>query len=61
MIAFEKGEYDVLLSTSIVESGIHKPSANTMIVDGANSFGIADLHQLRGILLFYGRRQRATK
>ena len=48
MIAFEKGEYDVLLSTSIVESGIHMPSANTMIVDGANSFGIADLHQLRG-------------
>ena len=48
MIAFENGEYDVLLSTSIVESGIHMPQANTMIVEGSNNFGIADLHQLRG-------------
>ncbi len=48
MMLFENGEYDVLLSTSIVESGIHMPHANTMIVDGADSFGIADLHQLRG-------------
>lgn len=48
MMLFEAGEYDVLLSTSIVESGIHMPHANTMIVDGADNFGIADLHQLRG-------------
>ncbi len=48
MELFEAGEYDVMLSTSIVESGIHMPRANTMIVDGADSFGIADLHQLRG-------------
>ena len=48
MMPFEDGEYEVLLSTSIVESGIHMPHANTMIVDGADSFGIADLHQLRG-------------
>jgi len=48
MELFEAGEYDVMLSTSIVESGIHMPHANTMIVDGANNFGIADLHQLRG-------------
>jgi len=48
MIRFEAGEYDVLLSTSIVESGIHMPHANTMIVDGAENFGMADLHQLRG-------------
>ena len=48
MMLFEEGEYDVLLSTSIVESGIHMPHANTMIVDGADNFGIADLHQLRG-------------
>ena len=48
MMKFENGEYDVLLSTSIVESGIHMPQANTMIVDGADRFGIADLHQLRG-------------
>jgi len=48
MMLFENGEYDLLLSTSIVESGIHMPHANTMIVDGADNFGIADLHQLRG-------------
>ncbi len=48
MMKFEAGEYDMLLSTSIVESGIHLPNANTMIVDGAERFGIADLHQLRG-------------
>ncbi len=48
MLLFEEGEYDVMLSTSIVESGIHMPKANTMIVDGADRFGIADLHQLRG-------------
>ncbi|GIT98559.1 transcription-repair coupling factor [Sulfurovum sp. TSL1] len=48
MMLFGTGEYDVLLSTSIVESGIHMPHANTMIVDGADNFGIADLHQLRG-------------
>ena len=48
MELFEEGKYDLLLSTSIVESGIHMPHANTMIVDGADHFGIADLHQLRG-------------
>ncbi|MEA2027958.1 MAG: CarD family transcriptional regulator [Campylobacterota bacterium] len=48
MIKFENGEYDMMLSTSIVESGIHLPNANTMIVEGADNFGIADLHQLRG-------------
>ena len=48
MLKFEQGEYDLLLSTSIVESGIHIPNANTIIVDNAQNFGIADLHQLRG-------------
>lgn len=48
MIRFENGEYDVLLCTSIVESGIHLPNANTIIVENANKFGMADLHQLRG-------------
>lgn len=48
MMKFENGEYDMMLSTSIVESGIHLPKANTMIVEGADNFGIADLHQLRG-------------
>ena len=48
MLDFEEGKYDLLLSTSIVESGIHMPNVNTMIVEGADNFGIADLHQLRG-------------
>lgn len=46
--AFENKEFDILLATSIVESGIHLPNANSIIIDGANRFGIADLHQLRG-------------
>ncbi|MBL0687108.1 MAG: DEAD/DEAH box helicase [Sulfurospirillum sp.] len=48
MIVFEKKEYNLLLSTSIIESGIHMPNVNTIIVDGADNFGIADLHQIRG-------------
>ncbi len=48
LLKFEAGEYDMMLSTSIVESGIHMPRVNTIIVDGADRFGIADLHQLRG-------------
>ena len=48
MMAFEKGEYDLLLSTSIVESGIHIPNVNTIMIESADNFGIADLHQLRG-------------
>ncbi len=46
--AFANGEIDVLLATSIVESGLHLPNANSIIIDGADRFGIADLHQLRG-------------
>jgi len=45
---FADGKFDILLATSIVESGLHLPNANSMIIDGANRFGIADLHQLRG-------------
>ncbi|SMC08267.1 transcription-repair coupling factor [Nitratiruptor tergarcus] len=48
LVKFANGEYDILLSTSIVESGIHMPNVNTIIVEGADRFGIADLHQLRG-------------
>lgn len=48
MIKFADKKYDVLLCTSIVESGIHLPNANTIIIDDANKFGMADLHQLRG-------------
>ncbi|UTJ07045.1 transcription-repair coupling factor [Arcobacter roscoffensis] len=45
---FENKEFDILLATSIVESGLHLPNANSIIIDGADRFGIADLHQLRG-------------
>ena len=45
---FERGEYDVLLSTTIVESGIDIPRANTILIDRADTFGMADLYQLRG-------------
>ncbi|GAA7744135.1 transcription-repair coupling factor [Helicobacter pylori] len=48
MLEFAKGSYQVLLCTSIVESGIHLPNANTIIIDNAQNFGLADLHQLRG-------------
>ena len=45
---FERGEYDILLSTTIIESGIDIPRANTILVDRADTFGMADLYQLRG-------------
>ncbi len=46
--AFADGEYDILLSTTIIENGIDIPRANTIIIDRADRFGIADLYQLRG-------------
>ena len=48
LLKFEAGEYDLMVATSIIESGIHMPKVNTILVDGADRFGIADLHQLRG-------------
>ena len=45
---FERGKFDVLLSTTIVESGLDIPRANTIIVERADAFGLADLYQLRG-------------
>lgn len=48
MTAFYDGQYDVLISTSIIESGIDIPSANTMIVYRADRFGLAQLYQMRG-------------
>ena len=45
---FIYGEYDVLLTTTIVENGIDVPNANTIIVNNAQNFGLSDLHQLRG-------------
>ncbi len=48
MSAFYEGKYDVLLSTTIVESGLDLPSANTIIIHRADIFGLAQLYQLRG-------------
>ncbi|GHF25144.1 transcription-repair-coupling factor [Kordiimonas sediminis] len=48
MTAFYEGQYDVLLSTTIVESGIDIPTANTMVIHRADMFGLAQLYQLRG-------------
>ena len=48
MRQFTNGEIDVLLSTSIIESGLDIPNANTLIVDRADTFGLAQLYQLRG-------------
>jgi transcription-repair coupling factor (superfamily II helicase) len=46
--AFSKGEYDILLATSIIENGIDMPNVNTLIVDRADLFGMAQLYQIRG-------------
>lgn len=48
MLAFIEGEYDVLLCTTIVESGLDVTNANTIIINDAHHFGLSDLHQLRG-------------
>jgi transcription-repair coupling factor (superfamily II helicase) len=46
--AFYRGDYDILLATTIIESGIDIPNANTIIIDRADTYGLAQLHQLRG-------------
>ena len=48
ILDFVNYEYDVLIATSIVESGIDVPNANTIIINNAQQFGLSDLHQLRG-------------
>lgn len=48
MLKFMRREADILVSTTIIESGIDNPYANTMIINDADRFGLADLHQLRG-------------
>jgi len=48
ILRFIAGDYDILLSTTIIENGIDIPNANTMIVNRAHRFGLSDLHQLRG-------------
>ncbi len=48
LLDFMAGEYDILVSTTIVESGLDVPNANTMIIHQAHMFGLSDLHQMRG-------------
>ncbi|MGB3775385.1 MAG: TRCF domain-containing protein, partial [Leeuwenhoekiella sp.] len=48
MLKFINGEFDVLVSTTIVESGLDVPNANTIFINNANNFGLSDLHQMRG-------------
>jgi transcription-repair coupling factor (superfamily II helicase) len=48
MMKFVEGEYDVLVSTNIIESGLDIPNANTIIINMAHMFGLSDLHQMRG-------------
>ena len=48
MLDFMDGEFDVLVSTTIIESGLDVPNANTIFINNANNFGLSDLHQMRG-------------
>ena len=48
ILDFVNHEYDVLLSTTIIENGIDVPNANTILIDNAHHFGLSDLHQMRG-------------
>src|SRR5690606_36253443 len=47
MLDFIEGDFDVLVATSIIESGLDIPNANTMIINNAHNFGLSDLHQMR--------------
>ena len=59
MLKFIGGEVDVLVCTTIIESGIDIPNANTMIVNQADKFGLADLYQLRGRIGRFDRKAYA--
>ncbi|MGB0838193.1 MAG: transcription-repair coupling factor [Flavobacteriaceae bacterium] len=48
LLGFMAGEFDVLVSTTIIESGLDVPNANTIFINHANNFGLSDLHQMRG-------------
>jgi len=48
MLGFISGDYDVLIATTIIESGLDIPNANTILINNAHHFGLSDLHQLRG-------------
>ncbi|HEV7664610.1 MAG TPA: TRCF domain-containing protein, partial [Chloroflexota bacterium] len=71
MLGFAEGDYDVLVCTTIIESGLDIPNANTMIINSAHRFGLAQLYQLRGRVgrstsrayayLLYGRDTSLTE
>jgi transcription-repair coupling factor (superfamily II helicase) len=48
MLEYIRGDFDVMISTAIIENGLDIPNANTIIINNANQFGLSDLHQLRG-------------
>ncbi len=48
MNGFIEGEFDILVATTIVESGLDIPNANTIIINEANKYGLSELHQMRG-------------
>lgn len=60
MVDFIEGEYDVLIATAIIESGIDIPNANTIIINDSQNFGLSDLHQLRGRVGRSNRRAFCT-
>lgn len=48
MLEFIRGDFDVLIATTIIESGLDIPNANTIIINNGQNFGLSELHQLRG-------------
>ena len=60
MLDFIEGEFDLLVSTTIIESGLDIPNANTIIINNAQNFGLSDLHQMRGRVGVQTKRPFAT-